>query len=322
MTYPMTPEKTLPRLPPLPALRAFESAARHNSFSRAATELSLTHGAIGHQVRALEDALGVALFARVGRGLQLTQEGRVLAERVRSALLDIAAATQDISRRANANQLTLSVFPSFAARWLVPRLGHFIEQNPDLEVMIQTTGNVVDFAREPVDIGLRMGREPWDDLWCELLFGDAYFPVCAPDFNHGVLPQTPEQLLLHPLLLSLDEPWTPWLQAAGVEAPEPRGVTYSDAHTLLLATREGQGIALGREMMVADDIARGSLVRLFDVSVPVPFSYYMVCPPALAQTRKVKRFRTWIWEEIEQQRAQIAARCRRPAADAELGRRT
>lgn len=295
-------------MPALPALRAFESAARHNSFSRAAAELHLTHGAVGYQVRALEASLGVQLFTRVGRGLVLTPEGRMLAERVRAAWLDIAAAAQDIRRRANANQLTLSVFPSFAARWLVPRLGRFIEQNPDLEVMIQTTGNLVDFSRDAVDIGLRIGNGNWPGLWCELLFGDAHFPVCAPDFNHGVLPSTPAQLLQYPLLLSSDEPWTPWFAAAGVDAPEPRGVTYSDAHDLLLATREGQGIALGREMMVADDIVRGSLVRLFDISVPAPFSYYMVCPPALAQAGKVKRFRTWIWEEIDQQRAQIAAR--------------
>lgn len=285
-------------MPSLTALRAFESAARHNSFSRAAEELHLTHGAIGHQVRALEASLGMPLFARVGRGLVLTPEGRMLAERVRAAWLDIAAAAQDISRRANACQLTISVMPSFAARWLVPRLGRFIEQNPDLQLVVQTTSNLVDFSREAVDVGLRMGSGNWPDLWCERLFGDSYFPVCAPAFNHGKLPATVSELPGLPLLNSIGEPWLPWFAAAGLDAPEPRGVTYSDSHSLLQAAKEGQGIALARQTMAAEDLQRGALVRLFAVSIPSPASYYLVCPPALAQAGKVQRFRAWLRDEI------------------------
>ena len=278
-------------MPPLPALRAFESAARHNSFSRAAAELHLTHGAVGHQVRALEASLGVQLFARIGRGLALTPEGRMLADRVRAAWLDIAAAAQDISRRANASQLTISVLPSFAARWLVPRLGRFIEQNPDLQLVVQTAEHLVDFSREAVDVGLRLGHGNWPDLWCERLFGDSYFPVCAPTFNHGQLPENPSQLSGLPLLNSTGEPWAPWFAAAGLDVPEPRGVTYSDSHSLLEAAKEGQGIALARQTMVADDLQRGALLRLFSISIPSPVEYYLVCPPALAQAGKVQRFR-------------------------------
>ncbi|MEO8170212.1 MAG: transcriptional regulator GcvA [Oxalobacteraceae bacterium] len=298
----MSPAEALPRMPSLPALRAFESAARHDSFSRAAAELHLTHGAIGHQVRALEASLGVQLFTRVGRGLALTPEGRMLAERVRAAWLDIAAAAQDISRRANAGQLTISVMPSFAARWLVPRLGRFIEQNPDIELVVQTTGQLVDFSREAVDIGLRMGRGDWPDLWCERLFGDSYFPVCAPSFKHGKLPATIGELAGLPLLNSTGEPWLPWFAAAGLDAPEPRGVTYSDSHSLLQAAKEGQGIALARQTMVADDLRQGALLRLFSVSIPSPAEYFLVCPPALLQTGKVQRFRAWLWDEIESQK--------------------
>ena len=294
----MNPAEALPRMPSLPALRAFESAARHNSFSRAAAELHLTHGAVGHQVRALEESLGVQLFTRIGRGLALTPEGRILAERVRAAWLDIAAAAQDISRRANAGQLTISVMPSFAARWLVPRLGRFIEQNPDIQLVVQTAGHLVDFSREAVDVGLRMGNGNWPDLYCERLFGDTYFPVCAPTFNQGKLPETLSELPGLPLLSSIGEPWTPWFAAAGLDAPEPRGVTYSDAHSLLQAAKEGQGIALARQTMVADDLQRGALVRLFSVSIPSPAEYYFVCPPALAQAGKVRRFRAWLWDEI------------------------
>ena len=294
----MNSAEALPRMPPLPALRAFESAARHNSFSRAAAELHLTHGAIGHQVRALEASLGVQLFTRVGRGLALTPEGRMLAERVRAAWLDIAAAAQDIRRRADAGQLTISVLPSFAARWLVPRLGRFIEQNPDIQLVVQTSSHLVDFSREAVDVGLRMGYNNWPDLWCERLFGDSYFPVCAPGFNQGKLPETISELPDLPLLKSTGESWLPWFKAAGLALPEPSGVTYTESGLLLHAAKEGQGIALARQAMVADDLASGALVRLFDVSVTTEASYYFVCPPALAQTGKVQRFRAWLWDEI------------------------
>ncbi|NMM38737.1 MAG: transcriptional regulator GcvA [Glaciimonas sp.] len=288
-------------MPVFSALRAFESAARHNSFSRAALELHLTHGAVGHQVRALEASLGVQLFTRVGRGLALTPEGRMLAERVRAAWLDIAAAAQDISRRANAGQLTISVLPSFAARWLVPRLGRFIEQNPDLQLVVQTGSQLVDFSREAVDVGLRMGNGNWPDLWCERLFGDVYFPVCSPAFNQGKLPEKYSELTGLHLLNSIGEPWMPWFVAAGLDMSEPRSVTYGDLHSLLQAAKEGQGIALARQTMVADDLQRGALVRLFSLSIPSPVEYYLVCPPALARTGKVQRFRAWLREEIKAQ---------------------
>lgn len=288
----------LPRMPPLPALRAFESAARHNSFSLAAKELSLTHGAIGHQVRSLEDELGVQLFARVGRGLQLTPEGKILAERVRAALLDIAAAVHAVKRKINHQKLTISVVPSFAARWLAPRLGSFIEQHAELEIFVQTSNILVDFARDEVDIGLRVGLGDWPGVHAEKFLDDCFYPVCAPSFNNGKLPQHPSELLNFPLLLSDREPWTPWFQAAGIDAPEPHGATYDNSVMLLQTVKKGHAIGLTRDVLVKEDLARGDVVRLFDISIVCPMAYYFVCPPELLHTKKVQSFRDWLWQEV------------------------
>jgi LysR family glycine cleavage system transcriptional activator len=293
--------ESLPRMPPLPALRAFESAARHGSFSMAAMELSLTHGAIGHQVRALEENMGVQLFDRIGRGLLLTSDGRAFAEQVRKALLDIAAATSQVRRKVDNNKLTLSALPSFATRWLVPRIGRFIAKNPDLELLIQTTIAVVDFKREPVDLCIRFGVGPWEGLWSERFLDDTYYPVCAPSFqqNNGSI-ENPAQLRHLPLLSCSHEPWMPWFRAAALKnMAEPRGVTYSDAVNLLDAAKEGQGIALARHSLVKEDILSGQLQRLFSVSVSSQMSYHLVSAHSTAETCKVKRFRAWLWSELK-----------------------
>lgn len=291
--------REMPRLPALTALRAFEAAARHESFSRAATELFVTHGAVSHQVRALEEELGQALFARHGKRVSLTPAGRVYAERVRDALLQIADATRVLQAGTRENRLTISTMPSFAARWLTPRIGSFIEQHPELDVELMSSNALVDFSREDVDIALRMGSGDYPGLYVEKLMDDVFFPVCSPRFMDGKLPKRPEDLQGLPLLRGEGDPWRPWFEAAGLDWPEPRkGLMFEDSSLLLQAAAEGQGIALIRSSLAYNDLLSGRVVRLFDVGIACPWLLYFVCLPATLQTAKVQAFRDWLLPEM------------------------
>lgn len=287
-------------LPNLTALRAFEAAARHQNFSRAADEIHVTHGAISHQVRALEKELGTQLFTRFGKRIALTEPGRQFAIALRTSLLDIAVATDAVRAGAGYRCLTISSLSSFAARWLAPRLGGFIEQYPDIEVRLQSSTHLTDFAREGVDIALRFGAGNYPGLFEELLMEDEYYPAASPGFNGGRLPATPLDLVRGTLLRCEMEPWLPWLRAARVSLPEPTaGIVFQDAALLIRAAIDGQGIALVRHVVAASDIAAGNLVRLFDVSVKSPSSYYFVCPPAALQKSQVAAFRSWLFAEVD-----------------------
>lgn len=289
----------LRRLPNLVALRAFEAAARHENFSRAADETHVTHGAVSHQVRALERDLGVALFARHGKRLTITPQGARFALLVRSALQDIANATQTLREEARHTRLTVSAIPSFASRWLAPRLGRFIEQHPDTELVLQTSGHLFDLVREGIDVGIRFGQGQYPGLVVEKLMGDSYYPVASPSYNRGRLPTAPEQLKSSQLLRS-DEPWLPWFQAANLKLAEPRvGVRFQDLSLLIRSAMDGDGIALVRHVVVMQDIASGKLVRLFDVAVQSPCDYYLACPPNALLKPEVQAFRRWLLEEIE-----------------------
>jgi LysR family transcriptional regulator, glycine cleavage system transcriptional activator len=168
------------RLPPLSSLRAFEAAARLESFSLAADEIHVTHGAVSHQVKALEEFLDVTLFRRESRRVALTDDGRYFAERVRSALNQISDAAGSLKRRAQPNRLTISVLPSFASRWLMPRIGRFMALHPGLEVQVEATASLANFARDGVDVAIRFGRGPWPSVHAEWFMDDAYLMVCSP----------------------------------------------------------------------------------------------------------------------------------------------
>lgn len=292
--------REMPRLPALTALRAFEAAARHESFSRAATELFVTHGAVSHQVRALEEELGQALFARHGKRVSLTPAGRLYAERVRDALMQIADATRALQAGSRDKRLTISTMPSFAARWLTPRIGSFIEQHPELEVELMSSNTLVDFTRDEVDVALRMGSGDYPGLYVERLLDDVFFPVCSPNFQGGKLPRRPEDMQGLPLLRGEGDPWRPWFEAAGLDWPEPRrGLMFEDSSLLLQAAAEGQGIALIRSSLAYNDLLSGRVVRLFDVSIPCPWLLYFCCLPAMLPTPKVQAFRDWLLPEID-----------------------
>ncbi len=290
----------LRRLPNLAALRAFEAAARHENFSRAADEIHVTHGAISHQVRALEEELGVPLFVRHGKRLAITAEGERFAATLRKALMEIASATAALQADAKQMRLTVTALPAFAARWLSPRLGGFIEQYPEMEVMLQSSSHLTDFVRESVDIGIRFGSGNYPGLAVEKIMDDYYYPVASPRFNGGRLPQSPQKLVRNTLLRCEGEPWTPWFRAAGVDAPEPTsGLIFQDSSMMVRAAADGNGIALARHVIAISDIEAGNLVRLFDVAVQCPHAYYLACPPEALRKPQVQAFRSWLLAEIE-----------------------
>ena len=296
------------RFPPLSTLRPFEAAARLESFSRAADELHLTHGAVSHQVRALEEHLGTPLFARKGKRVALTPAGRHFAERVRGALEDIARAA-DAARARHENRLTVSVLPSFASRWLMPRLIGFMEAHPGIEVNVHASTALADFARDDIDIAIRFGQGPWAAHFCESFLDDEYFPVAGPRMNRGRLPKSPADLLAPGVRIIREDRdyWPSWFKAAGVEFEDRvRGPLFNDSTYALQAAARGEGVALARRSIVGEDLERGTLVRLFEVAVASRERYWFVTAKETADAPNVKAFRDWV-------KAELAAKPKRPA---------
>jgi len=297
------------RLPPLSALRPFEAAARLESFSRAAEELHLTHGAVSHQVRGLEEHLGVPLFARHGKRVTLTAAGRAFAEAVRAALDGIAAGADALRARRD-DRLTVSVLPSFASRWLMPRLIRFMDANPKIEVNVIATGALANFREDEVDVAIRFGTGPWPPLACEIFLEDEYFPVCSPKLRRK--PRTPRELLGAGIIREDRDYWNAWFERAGVPSGEAKAVRaplFNDSTYALQAAARGEGIALARRSIVYEDLDKGVLTRLFDIAVPSRERYWFVSPKELAASAKVTRFREWVREEIA---AGLARRRRQP----------
>ncbi|HEX7650741.1 MAG TPA: LysR substrate-binding domain-containing protein, partial [Noviherbaspirillum sp.] len=219
---------------------------------------------------------------------------------IRKALTEVAAAAESMRAGARQQRLTITALPSFAARWLSPRIGRFIEQHPDVEVMLQSSGQLTDFVRESVDVGIRFGRGSYPGLMTEKLTDDYYYPVASPRFNGGKLPRTPQKLAQSTLLRCEMEPWTPWFRAAGLDLLEPTGgLVFQDSSMLVRAAAEGHGIALARHVIALSELASGEVVRLFDVQVKCPQSYYLVCPPESLQKPQVQAFRAWLFEELK-----------------------
>jgi len=291
------------RLPPMQALRAFEAAASTGSLTRAAEALHLTHGAISHQIKALEADLGVRLVERAGRGIRLTDEGQRFANRVRTAFAELSDAVREMTDHANPRQLRVSVIPSFAARWLLPRMGRFLAAHPDIDLDVRANLALADFHREDTDVAIRYGFGDWPGLVAEHLLDEIVFPVCSPRYANGKLPARPADLARHLLLRSDSEFWKPWFEAAGLDWPEPvRGPMFNDSSHMLQAAAEGQGIALARSSLLGNDLHNGALVRLFDVVVPAPRKYFLVYPPRLAKAPKLAAFRQWLNDEVAAER--------------------
>jgi LysR family glycine cleavage system transcriptional activator len=290
------------RLPPLNALRSFEAAARHLSFSKAAEELYVTPAAISHQIKALEEWLTVPLFKRLNRAVMLTDEGQAYVVGVREGLSAIVSATEKLMVQDAAGHLNVDTMPSFAARWLLPRLSRFREEHPDIDVRLSASDHLTDFSRDDVDVVVRYGHGNYPGLKVEkLLTEDVLFPVCSPSLMEGKHPlREPEDLKYHTLLhddMRVD--WESWLAAAGVKDIDPKkGPSFNDSSMVLTAAMAGQGVALGRSTLAADDLIAGRLVRPFSQQgLRAGFAYYIVCPVEKAERPRIAAFRGWLLKE-------------------------
>jgi LysR family transcriptional regulator, glycine cleavage system transcriptional activator len=296
-------------LPPLSALRAFEAAARHMSFSKAADELHVTPAAVSHQIHALEQDLGVKLFHRMSRSIELTASARVLLPGLSEAFAGIQSAVGRLRAHNDTGTLTVTASPSFAAKWLVLRLHRFQERCPEVDVRISATDEVVDLTKGDFDIAIRYGSGKYSGLDAELLFTNEVFPACSPQLLAAGPPlRTPEDLLLHALIHDqaverdpLVPTWPMWLKAAGVkDVPAAGGLTFNNMYLALDAAIAGHGVVLAYSTIAAADLASGRLVRLFSLALPDQFAYYIVTAPGALERPKVRAFRNWLREEADQ----------------------
>lgn len=289
------------KLPPLNSLPSFEAAARHLSFSRAAEELNVTHGAISRAIKHLEEQLDVLLFERATRSVRLTAVGEPYARAVRDTLEQLAAATAVATARHSGSTLTVSTSDGFAGRWLVPRLYRFHRAHADIDVRVSTTGKLTNFLGDGIDIAIRYGGGSYPGLVSEFLSDEEVFPVCSPRLLKGAHPLRKPQDLRHHALIHDSFPidWAAWLASAGVEGVDPRsGLTFDSATFAVESAVQGEGVVLGRTMLVDADLAAGRLVRPFGHALKSVSSFYVVYPPDAIRQRKVKAFRDWLFSEI------------------------
>jgi LysR family glycine cleavage system transcriptional activator len=307
------------RLPSLNGLRAFEAAARHLSFTQAAAELNVTQTAISHQIKRLEEELGVRLFIRQNRALALTPQAKEYLPGIRAAFNDLRLATDRLLRRDDDHVLTVSTLASLAAKWLLPRLTAFQEAHPGIDVRITTSTALVDFRSGGVDAAIRYGRGQWPGLRADWLMADQLFPVCSPALLAGKKPlRKPEDLAEHVLLHSSagnDDDWRLWLTAAGLPTNLSRmpGVTFDLVFMTVQAAIDGVGVAMGRTSYVQDDIAKGRLVVPFDITLPVDAGFYLVSPEATADSPKLSAFRNWLLETVKSKPEPLAEATALPA---------
>jgi LysR family glycine cleavage system transcriptional activator len=293
------------RLPSLNGLRAFEAAARHLSFTLAASELNVTQTAVSHQIRRLEEELGIRLFVRQNRALALTPEAKDYLPGIRAAFNDLRLATDRLLRRDDDRVLTVSTLASLAAKWLLPRLSTFQESHPGIDVRITTSPGLVDFRNGGVDAAIRYGRGHWPGTRAEWLTADELFPVCSPALLEGDKPlRCPEDLVHHTLLHSsggYDDDWRLWLTAAGLPSniSKQPGLTFDLILLTLQAAIDGSGVAMGRTSYVEADIAKGRLVVPFKVTLPADAGFYLVSPEAKADPPKLRAFRQWLKASVQ-----------------------
>jgi LysR family transcriptional regulator, glycine cleavage system transcriptional activator len=310
------------RLPSLDSLRAFESAARHLSFTRAGDELHVTQSALSHRISALEDELGVKLFRRLTRKLELTAAGETLAAGVRRGLAEIARAVGAIDRKTGAEPLAVSALPSVATRWVVPRLPRFRNLYPDIDVRITADSTLVNLQAHEADLAVRFGPGVYPGLHVIRLMSDSVFPVCSPRLlaERGPITQ-PAQIadwpLLHDMPTELDgsgSGWSHWLNHVGAgEISCAEGLRFNQAILALEAAANGLGVALVRRSLIGDDLASGRLVRLLPHEAPTLFSYYIVCLPESVDRPAVSAFCKWLVAEAAAWSAEQAGMIHPPA---------
>ena len=290
------------RLPALTALRAFEAAGRLLSFTRAAKELHVTQAAVSHQIKTLEDQLGVALFKRVHRGLLLTDAGQALLQPMTRAFDTMADAVEGLNAKRRSDQITLSTLDSLAATWLLPRLLRFRMDYPNVDIRVSTSERLIDLASDGFDLAIRYGRGKWPRVESRRLMTEEIFPVCAPALLEGDPPlREPCDLAKFTLLHDdMTEDWTMWLEAAGVgDIDVARGLAFTHSNLVTQAARDGAGVALGRSVLVQEDLNAGRLVRPFALGLPAFHAYWIVTPKGIEPRREVRSFIDWLIAEAQ-----------------------
>ncbi len=289
------------RLPSLNALRVFEAAGRLGSFSRAASELNITPSAVSHQIRTLEEHLGVKLFRRLNRKVVLTAEGEAYLPPLQSAFAQITAASQRVAAGSDSGRLAVTLVPTFAMRWLVPRLSRFQKLHPEIEVLMNTSIEPVDFEKADVDVAIRYGTGGWPGLHAEKIMCEELFPVCSPGLLDGDHPlRAPADLVHHTLLhvgVHIDE-WRLWLTGAGITGIDPeKGPRFETSALALEAAAAGLGVAMGHRAFMAQDLRQGRLVEPFDFELPSESAYYLAFPEDRLGQPRIMAFREWLMAE-------------------------
>ncbi|MET2829664.1 transcriptional regulator GcvA [Mesorhizobium shangrilense] len=311
------------RLPPLNPLRAFEATARHASLTKAASELSVTHGAISHQIKALEQSLGVKLFERVGQRLKLTPHGAELLPAVSAAFDGIAAATQRMTRPASTGALSVSCVPALLSLWMIPRLGSFTSQYPDVRLTLIPSNDARDIRAAHIDVCLHYGDGGWTDCWMRKWSGLELFPVVSPTLINNRPIRAVRDLADHVFLHGDDgREWHTWLAAAdGLDLERGRRHYLGDARMATEAAVHGHGVALGDTVTASALLARGQLIAPFSLSVPAVDDFYVVCRNEMKSAPIAQVFIDWLFAEkaLDDGRAsapvagRIGVRRKRPA---------
>ena len=288
------------RLPPLISLRVFEAVARHLSFTSAADELHVTQAAVSHQVKKLEEWLGITLFLRLNRSIKLTKEGEAYAKPLTAAFDALASATDDILKDNGSQSINIATFDSIAANWLAPRIRKFQEHSPDSAIKIVTQNFYSDFSSNDVDVEIRYGDGNWPNNYVVKIADEEIFPVCSPKLlgrkrKLNNVDDLQDYSLIHDEMVM---EWNDWLsEAGGAKMKAAKGLRYNHSHIVIQSAIAGEGMALGRSLLIADDLDKGRLIAPFEFKIQSKFSYYLVCPKELADQAWIATFRDWLLEE-------------------------
>jgi DNA-binding transcriptional LysR family regulator len=292
------------RLPPLPSLRLFEAAGRHESFRRAADELGLTASAVSHGIDSLEKFFGVALFRRSARGVALTPSGRYLLPFVSEGLSMIALGAQRLPGRRGERAVVLSVAPTFAQRFLVERLPKFRKLHPGVRISVDTSHRQALFPMDGVDLSIRIGKGAWPGVKSELLFRERLVPLASPDYVASVTGKAgadwARTSFIH--ISTVENDWDAWIEGAGLQIEAPRHLQFDTIQLASAAAAAGLGVVIGRLPLIAADLRARRLVKLVDKEIPIDSGYWLVGPSGQETRPAVQSFRKWLLAEARQYR--------------------
>lgn len=296
------------RLPPLNALKAFEAAARHMSFTRAAEELFVTQAAVSHQIKALEDFLGLKLFRRRNRSLLLTEQGQGYFQDIKEVFIQMAEATDRVLASTAKGALTISLQPTFAIQWLVPRLNEFSQQHPDIDVRIQAIDRDEGHLTDDVDIAVYFGKGNWSGVVADKLHQEQLMVVCSPQLKDGQIPlETPEDLNKHILLHDINRRhWKAWLKMMELDpAKANQGPIFSHTALVIQAAVHSQGLGLVNSVLAQPELLSGRLMCPFPELYTSADAHYLVCDESQAELGKIKAFRDWMLARVKKEQESL-----------------